>query len=251
VRKHAKAGCQILCRTSRGLRCLAYRPTVAFDLRGFYIKAGQTAAHSGDIVSTVLLEPAGRAVADVQLEWIRRIGAKQGHEIVALMNRTLQEETTIGFPGPLDEETARNVITRLNRDMRAASRHVLVAKIDGVIVGQLVLTPNSTPNHRHIVELTRGTIDPSFRGAGLALLAFREVARKCEELGRELICLDVRAGSVAAMWWQHFGFKPYGLLPDYSRVGDKRYQGLYLYQTVADLKHKLAELGNRSQEPKR
>jgi hypothetical protein len=47
---------------------------------------------------------------------------------------------------------------------------------------------------------------------------------------------------MAAMWWQHFGFKPYGLLTDYSRVGDKRYQGLYLTQTNAELKQRLIEL---------
>ena len=78
-------------------------------------------------------------------------------------------------------------------------------------------------------ELTRGTIDPSFRGAGLVLPAFQEVARKCELLGRETICLDVRAGTNAAIWWQHFGFKQYGLLQDYSRVADKRYQGHSLF----------------------
>jgi hypothetical protein len=93
-----------------------------------------------------------------------------------------------------------------------------------------------------MVELTRGTIDRSFRGGGLALRAFAEVARKCEELQREVICLDVRAGTMAAMWWQHFGFKPFGLLTDYSRVRDRRYQGLYLTQTTEDLKNRVREL---------
>jgi len=102
--------------------------------------------------------------------------------------------------------------------------------------------PNSTPNHHHIVELTRGTIDRSFQGAGLALRAFREVVNKCEELNREVICLDVRAGTMAAVWWQHFGFESYGLLRDYSRVGDKRYEGLFLTQTVTRLKQRIEEL---------
>jgi predicted GNAT family N-acyltransferase len=131
---------------------------------------------------------------------------------------------------------------QLDKDLESGHRHVLVASKGDRIVGQLILSPNSSPNHRHIVELTRGTIDPSFRGGGLALRAFQEVAKKCEQLGREVICLDVRAGTHAAIWWQHFGFKQYGLLQDYSRVGDKRYQGLYLTQTTAELKKRLAEL---------
>ena len=133
-------------------------------------------------------------------------------------------------------------MSQLNADVASGHRHVLVAYKEDEVVGQLILTPNSSPNHRHIVELTRGTIGPSFRGAGLALRAFQEVARKCGELGREVICLDVRAGTHAALWWQYFGFKQYGLLPDYSRVGSKRYQGLYLTQTTAELQQRLCEL---------
>jgi ribosomal protein S18 acetylase RimI-like enzyme len=163
-------------------------------------------------------------------------------QLLRLMNKTLEEETTIGFPGPIDEETGYALMRQLNADVESDHRHVLVAYKGGTVVGQLILTPNSSPNHRHIVELTRGTIDPSFRGGGLALRAFQEVAKKCEELGREVICLDVRAGTHAAIWWQHFGFKQYGLLPDYSRVGDKRYQGLYLTQTTVELKERVAQL---------
>jgi L-amino acid N-acyltransferase YncA len=173
---------------------------------------------------------------------LRDIDTKLARQILQLMNCTLQEETTIGFPGPIEEEAGLIMMRQLGADVAAGRRHVLVAEKDESIVGQLILTPNSSPNHRHIVELTRGTIHPSFRGGGLALRAFQEVARKCEELGREVICLDVRAGTLAAMWWQHFGFKPYGLLSDYSRVGDKRYEGLYLTQTTAELKERLSEL---------
>jgi hypothetical protein len=242
LRKQTRTGCQILCRTSNGLRQLAYPPATEWDLRGFYIQSRQTADRDGCIISTLRLEPARSAVADIKLEWLRKIGTRQARQIVSLMNRALEEETTIGFPGPMDSETGRRIMHKLNREVRAGSRHVLIAEKDGVIVGQLVLTPNATPNHHHMVELTRGTIDPSFRGGGLALLAFREVVGKCEELGRELICLDVRAGSRAAVWWQHFGFKSYGLLPDYSRVGNKRFQGTYLYQHAADLKQRVTEL---------
>jgi GNAT superfamily N-acetyltransferase len=236
-----RPGCPVLCRTSLGARQLAYAKTCDRDLRGFYVKAEQVAEGS-QAISTWLLEAAASAAADVRLEWLNEIDSNQAMQILRLMNRTLEEETTIGFPGPLDEQTGFAVIQQLRAAVEAGSRHLLVAIIDGLIVGQLILTPNSTPNHLHMVELTRGTIDPCFRGGGLALLAFEEIARKCEELGREVICLDVRAGTMAAVWWQHFGFKPYGLLSDYSRVGEKRYQGLYLTQTNAELKERLKEI---------
>ncbi|HEU5414185.1 MAG TPA: bifunctional class I SAM-dependent methyltransferase/GNAT family N-acetyltransferase [Candidatus Angelobacter sp.] len=241
VRKRARPGCQILCRTAHGLRRLMFEPTAERDLRGFHVKREQAADGTG-IFSTALLEAARSAATEVRLEWLREIDPFTAAQLIRLMNRTLEEETTIGFPGPIDDTTGHAVMQDLNAAVVAGRHHVLVAKIGETIVGQLILTPNASPNHRHIVELTRGTIDRSFRGGGLALRAFQEVARKCEELRREVICLDVRAGTMAAMWWQHFGFKPYGFLADYSRVGDKVYEGLYLTETTAELKLRLQEL---------
>jgi ribosomal protein S18 acetylase RimI-like enzyme len=241
VRKRSQPGCQVLCRTSCGTWQLIYESISDRERRGFYLKAQQLAEGQQGI-STWLLEAAGSAAADIRLEWLHNVDSDTGRQLLRLMNRTLEEETTIGFPGPIDDQTGSLLMQQLNKDVESSHRHVLVAYKDGVIVGQLILTPNSSPNHQHIVELTRGTIDPSFRGGGLALRAFEEIASKCEELNREVICLDVRAGTHAALWWQHFGFKQYGLLVDYSRAAGKRYQGLYLTQTTEELKERLREL---------
>ncbi|PYP92379.1 MAG: hypothetical protein DMG65_04040 [Candidatus Angelobacter sp. Gp1-AA117] len=242
-----RSECLILCRTSLGVRRLVYEPTSDRDFRGFHIQ-GQQVAEGEQTISTLLLEAATSAATDIRLEWLKEITPEQATQILRLMNRTLEEETTIGFPGPLDEDTGNALMCQLQADVGERRRHLLVAIKGGRIVGQLILTPNSTPNHHHIVELTRGTIDPSFRGGGLAFHAFEEVARKCEELEREVICLDVRAGTMAAIWWQHFGFKPYGLLQDYSRVGEKRYQGLYLTQTCTELKERIKEIRAKATE---
>jgi len=241
LRKRWHAGCQLLYRTSHGLRKIIHPDTLGINARGFHTVSWQF-AQGKQTISTCSLEPAKKAASDVEMEWVQGINSERALQILRLMNRTLEEETTIGFPGPIDDETGLLLMRQLNADVIAGRRHVLIAEKDGVVVGQLILTPNSTPNHHHIVELTRGTIDRSFRGGGLALRAFQEVAQKCEELGREVICLDVRAGTMAAIWWQHFGFKQYGLLIDYSRVGDKKYAGLFLTQTTAELKQRLREM---------
>jgi len=241
ARKRSQPGCQVLCRTSCGIGQVIYESISDRERRGFYLKAQQP-AQGQQAISTWLLEAAGSAAADIRLEWLHNVDSETGRQLLRLMNRTLEEETTIGFPGPIDDQTGNRLMQQLNKDVESSHRHVLVAYKDGVIVGQLILTPNSSPNHQHIVELTRGTIDPSFRGGGLALRAFEEIACKCEELKREVICLDVRAGTHAALWWQHFGFKQYGLLVDYSRADGKRYQGLYLTQTTEELKERLQEL---------
>lgn len=241
LRKSTKPGAHILCRTSSGLRRLVYEPTVQRDVHGFYVANQQTAV--GDqTISTLLLEKAQKAAETVELRWLSAIDEQTGSGILAVMNRVLQNETTIGFPGPLDENTGRSLMRQLHEDVQTGRRHVLVAEKGNKVVGQLILTPNQLPNCRHTVEISRGIIDPAFRGAGLSLRAFREVANKCEELNRELIWLDVRDGTLAAMWWRHFGFKPFGVLEDYARVGDKTYTGVYMAQSLANLKQRLNEM---------
>jgi|GEM_PF-458381 GNAT superfamily N-acetyltransferase len=241
LRKRSKLDARILCRTSLQLRTLVYEPTDDSAVRGFHI-GGLQVAEGEQTISTWLLERAEKAASDVQMRWLRSIDDATADQILRVMNRVLEEETTIGFPDPLDNETGQGLMRQLNDDVRTGRRHVLVAQKDGTIVGQLILTPNQLPNCRHIAELCRGFIDPSFRGAGLSLRAFQEVAAMCEELGTEVLCLDVREGTNAAMWWRHFGFEPYGLLHDYARVGEKRYKGLYMTQTVEALKERLKQL---------
>jgi ribosomal protein S18 acetylase RimI-like enzyme len=161
------------------------------------------------------------------------------------MNQILRYETTIGFPGPLDPVEGERLIASLTEDVKTRRAHVLVAEQADKIVGQLILTPHRLPNCKHLIELSRGIIDPSFRGAGLALSAFKEIAHKCEEIGGEVIYLDVRAGTVAAEMWKSFGFEPFGKLSDYARVNGRRYQGLYMSQTVASLKETLERISLR------
>ena len=241
LRKHRAQCPKIFCRTVQGVKRLAYEPITEHDLSGFHLRQKQPAG-AGQLISTWLLEPAAKAATDVRLEWLSGIDSDTAAQLLRLVNRTLEEETTIGYPGPIDQETGFAMLNQLHADVEAGHRHVLVAYKDETIVGQVILTPNASPNHRHIVELTRGTIHPSFRGGGLPLRAFYEVARKCEELGREVICLDVRAGTHAAVLWQYFGFKQYGSLADYARIGDKKYQGLYMTQTTEELKQRLNDL---------
>src|SRR5262249_52362083 len=170
-----RSECLILCRTALGVRRLVYETTPDRDLRGFYVR-GQQVAEGEQIISTLLLEAATSAAAQIRLEWLKEITSHQASQILRLMNRTLEEETTIGFPGPLDEDTGHALMRQLRADVEERRRHLLVAMKGGLIVGQLILTPNSTPNHHHIVELTRGTIDQSFPGDGLAFHPFDALA---------------------------------------------------------------------------
>lgn len=243
LRKHAAPGCRVLCRTSFGLRTLLYEPTPKKDLRGFRLMSTQVAAR-GQTISTFLLKGSNSFVTNVGLRWLTTIDDGMAVNILRLMNRILETENTIGFPGPLDDLTGAQLMEQLKEDVETQRRHVLIAEIDGMVVGQVILTPHHLPNCKHLVELSRGIIDPSFRGAGLLLRAFKEIVGKCEELGCEVIYLDVRAGTLAAGWWRAFGFNIFGTLPEYARVDGVSYSGHYMSQKVSSLKKQIDHMSD-------
>ena len=247
LRKRAAPGCRILCRTAFSLRTLVYEPTPEIALGGFQLLAQQI-AEGEQTISTFLLEGALNKVPNVKLRWLDEINGKTGAGILKVMNNVLKYETTIGFPGPLEQPEGERIIDNLSEDVKAKRAYVLIAEQGEDVVGQLILTPHRLPNCKHLVELSRGIIDPSFRGAGLALNAFKEIAKKCDEIGGEVIYLDVRAGTVAAELWKSFGFVPFGRLTDYARVNGRRYQGLYMSQKVSSLKEQLERISQGRKE---
>jgi ribosomal protein S18 acetylase RimI-like enzyme len=240
LRKKAAPGCRILCRTSYGLRRLVYEPTSEDVLLGLDVR-GKQVAHGEQTISTLLLRGTAHVASDVRLRWVDHIDQRMADGILCLMNRVLARETTIGFPGPLDPPAGNILLSQLDADVAAGRRHVLIAEQGDLVVGQVIISPHHLPNCKHLVELSRGIIDPAYRGAGLALNAFQEIASKCEEIGGEVIYLDVRAGTLAAELWKSFGFVPFGQLPDYARVNGRRYHGLFMSQTVASLRQNLEE----------
>ena len=247
LRKRAAPGCRILCRTAFSLRTLVYEPTPEIAFGGFQLLAQQI-AEGEQTISTFLLEGALNRVPNVKLQWLDEIDERIGAGILNVMNNVLKYETTIGFPGPLEQSEGERIIAGLREDVKAKRCHVLIAEQGETVVGQLILTPHRLPNCKHLVELSRGIIDPSFRGAGLALSAFKEIAKKCDEIGGEVIFLDVRAGTVAAELWKSFGFVPFGKLADYARVNGHRYQGLYMSQKTSALKEHLERISQGRKE---
>lgn len=188
-------------------------------------------------------EPAiapGSIVDRVTWSWPTRVDGELRPQLLALLDRVLAVDDTVGFPGRLTATEADQVIDALDRDLGYQRCQVLVARLDGRVVGQCTLVPNGSPNNRHLGTIVRAMVDPDLRTANLLPAACGHIIDRCRALGVEILCIDTRVGSRAARLWQALGFQEYGRLPDYARVGQARYDGLYLYQRVEDLARAIA-----------
>ena len=206
---------------------LADAPVARSDAR-----PGPAADARGDV--------ADATVGRVTWSWPARVDAELRPQLIAFLDRVLAVDDAVGFPGRLSPAEADQVIDALDRDLLHRRCQVLVARLDGGVVGQCTLVPSGSPNNRHIGSIVRAMIDPDLRTANLLPAACSHIVERCRSLGVELLCIDTRVGSRAARLWQALGFREYGRLPDYSRVGAARYEGLYLYHRVDELARAVA-----------
>lgn len=183
---------------------------------------------------------------DITVRWVTQFDAGTADAIVALINCATMDGGTLGYARPLSAPEAQGLVDDLQRRVHAGESHVLLSQVDETPAGLVVLTQSRMHNCRHRAELSKGVVDPRFRGRHLVQGALRAVIEQAATLGIEQLVLDVREGSRAHALWQRLGFATYGVLEDYARIGGVRYRGHYMVQTVAALRARLGHAERRS-----
>lgn len=120
-------------------------------------------------------------------------------------------------PFPIGESRAFWV-ERVLPGVRARTRHVLVARRNGSIVGTVQLDLAMPPNQQHRAEVTKLLVHPSARrlGVGRALMIALEDLARSER--RTLLTLDTWTGSYAESLYESLGYVTVGVIPKYART---------------------------------
>src|SRR5437879_951542 len=173
-------------------------------------------------------------------QWLDTIDPPRIEGLARLLNRVLEVDDTVGFPGPIPHEQALEVVGDLAREVASKRSYVLISEsttdAGTEVTGQCVLVTNRWPNTRHIGWVFRTMIDPRHRGGLILMRGMTMLADKSAELDLAMLCIDVRRGVAAEALWTRLGFKVFGVLPDYARVRGGSFEGAYMYQSVDDLR---------------
>jgi len=101
--------------------------------------------------------------------------------------------------------------------VRARSRRVLVARVDGRIVGTVQIDLAVPPNQRHRAEVLKLLVHPSARRRGIARALMMAIERAARDEGRTLLTLDTWTGSAAEILYRSLGYTTVGVIPRYAR----------------------------------
>lgn len=100
------------------------------------------------------------------------------------------------------------------------ARHLLVARVDGVVRGTLILEPAPQPNQRHRADVSKMLVHPGFRRRGLARALLLAAEARARALGHTLLTLDTEADSPARALYEAMGWRLAGVIPGYAMRAD-------------------------------
>jgi predicted GNAT family N-acyltransferase len=171
----------------------------------------------------------------MRFEFVKELSEPDMTAMVVLLNQVAARETTMGYHEILSPTAGRELTCGIDEEIRQGTSHVLVARNDSdTIVGTITLTPQKLPARKHVVEMKRCVIHEDYRGTML-LDGLRAVLEKTDELGCDVVVIDVRSDGPEKLW-RRLGFEEFGRLADYARVRGTVIPGVFMYATTARLR---------------
>ena len=142
---------------------------------------------------------------------------QQLESLIELLSDAVSTGASVGFVQPLEYREAliywQGVIADLERD----SRVLLIAELDGRIVGTGQLILETRANAAHRAEVSKVLVHSAFRQRGIGRCLTQALEREALSHGRTLLHLDTRAGDHSEVLYESVGYTPIGGIPNWAR----------------------------------
>ncbi len=120
--------------------------------------------------------------------------------------------------------------------MVVPERHLLVARIDGIIAGAVQLIEPSRHNETQAfcAQLSSAFMSPWARGMGAGRKLHETAEKLAADMGYKVIQLDVRVTQEAAVaLYESLGYRKWGMNPTYAIVHGQVIAGYYYSKNLA------------------
>lgn len=124
----------------------------------------------------------------------------------------------VGAAAPATHEDLRPVREDALGRVQAGKDHMVVALVQGEVVGFGFLTFRPGPLFRHWATVKRLQVHPDLQGRGIGGALLAEMTRVARTLGLEQLHLTVRGGTGTEAFYQRFGYEVAARIPDVIRV---------------------------------
>lgn len=152
---------------------------------------------------------------------ISSLGVEQATQqleaLIELLSDAVSTGASVGFIQPLEHAEAliywHGVIADLERDARV----LLIAELDGRVVGTGQLVLESRANAAHRAEVSKVLVHSDMRQRGIGRALMQTLEREALQRGRTLLHLDTRAGDHSEVLYESVGYTLIGGIPNWAR----------------------------------
>ena len=153
---------------------------------------------------------------------IMRCSARRAEELreplIELLRDAVDSAGSVGFLPPLEPDEARAYWRSVEGALGSGHRELLVAEVDGAVVGAVQLELAWQPNGRHRAEVMKLLVRTTARRRGIGGALMREVEDLARGHGRTLLVLDTLAGDGGEQLYPRLGYVRVGAIPGYART---------------------------------
>jgi GNAT superfamily N-acetyltransferase len=129
---------------------------------------------------------------------------------------------SVSFLPPLSTKQARAFYRARAAEVAAGSRALIVAWLEGVLVGNVMLDWDLPDNQPHRAEIQKLLVHPGARRRSIGRALVLAVEAEGRRMGRRLLVLETGATSGAASLYRALGYNEAGTVPGYALLGDGR-----------------------------
>lgn len=142
---------------------------------------------------------------------------RQLEALTELVIDAVQSGASVGFVQPLAHSVARAYWQDVFADLERDSKVLIIAELDGRVVGTGQLIMESRANAVHRAEVSKILVHSDTRRRGVGRALMQALERVALERGRTLLHLDTRAGDHSEALYKAMGYTLIGGIPNWAR----------------------------------
>jgi GNAT superfamily N-acetyltransferase len=150
------------------------------------------------------------------------IGDQALNELAGVLVDCVDGGASVSFMPPFSHDDARCFFHKVEASVASGDTVLLVARLDGKIVGTVQLGLDTPPNQSHRADVKKMLVHRSARGRGVGLTLMMAIEDEARQRGRWLLVLDTVPGDSGHRLYLRAGWQQSGIVPDYALFPDGR-----------------------------
>lgn len=135
--------------------------------------------------------------------------------LAMLLQQAVDDGASIGFLPPLSAAEAAAYWLSVEEALNGPHRLMLVAEVDGRLVGTVQLDLVAKPNAPHRAEVIKLMVAPAARRQGIGRALMQAIEAQAKTLGRTTLVLDTREGDPSERLYSGLGYVRVGAIPQF------------------------------------